>query len=110
MNDNNGEFKYSHVISAKFDANINGEILAFPNPAVNNEIRLRLSGLSEGSYQATLHNAAGQLVMTKTIIINQQNQQETMTPASLMTPGVYSVSLLDKNKQRIQTLKVLVSK
>jgi hypothetical protein len=109
MNDNNGQFKFSHVITAKFDEKSMGEILAMPNPAVNNEIRMRLSGLSAGAYQMILHNAAGQLLMTKNIIIGQQSQQETMTPASSMPPGIYNVSLLDKNKQRIQTLRVIVA-
>ncbi|HEX7845834.1 MAG TPA: T9SS type A sorting domain-containing protein, partial [Chitinophagaceae bacterium] len=107
--DNNGQYKYSNILSAKFGAK-EADIVVAPNPAINNEIKVRMTDLEPGQYRIELHNTIGQLLQTKAVVVNQSLQSETMSPSTSMMPGVYWINVIDKNNARIKTLRVLVNK
>jgi hypothetical protein len=110
MIDNDGQFKYSKILTARFSEISKGDIVIAPNPIINNQIRLQLSGLEAGSYRLELHNTAGQLLHARPITVSQYQQVETVSPDKQLVPGIYWVKVIGKNNNSLKTLRVLVSK
>ncbi len=110
MVDNNGEFKYSRIVTARFSEIVKGDVMVAPNPVVNNEIKIKMTGLEAGSYRLELHNAAGQLLQARPVMATQYQQEETMYPATTITPGIYWLKVIGNSNKGIKTIRILVNK
>jgi hypothetical protein len=108
MVDQNGEIRYSQIVTAWINEGTGTYIVVAPNPVVNNEINIRMAGLKPNTYQLQLNSISGQLILTKTVIVNDYDHSETIVPQGRIAPGIYTLNILDKDKY-VKTIKVLVS-
>jgi hypothetical protein len=107
--DKDGQFRYSPVVTARFDEQLPGDVVVTPNPVVSNTIRVRMTGLEKGTYHMELHNTAGQLLQSKTMKINQYDQTETMMRPANSPSGVYWLSVYDNTHTRVKTVRVFMN-
>lgn len=63
----------------------------YPNPASDN---LQLKGLAQGNYQ--IHNTAGQLIQSGTLLNN------AVVPVQSLTPGMYLLTVQDAKRGNLQ--------
>lgn len=104
--DKDGSTKYSNIVSARTGALSNSSISIAPNPVKGN-IRAIFSGLSKGSYMAELRNVAGQLHLMKNINIQQTDQVEFFERGHA-APGIYWLTVYDKDRKKIGTSRVII--
>ena len=77
-------------------------LLVFPNPSNTGQVTLRLSG-SRASSQATLLNALGQVVLTKTLLLGNSDQ---VLPTRGLATGIYTLRVVVGNE--VLTRKVVL--
>ena len=77
-------------------------LLVFPNPSNTGQVTLRLSG-SRASSQATLLNALGQVVLTKTLLLGNSDQ---VLPTRGLATGLYTLRVVVGNE--VLTRKVVL--
>ncbi|HEX7905729.1 MAG TPA: integrin alpha [Chitinophagaceae bacterium] len=108
--DNDSRFTYSHVVSVRFNDQVQGDVIVAPNPVVTNDIKVRLIGLDAGTYRMELHNAAGQLIQTKGVKVSQFDQTETMLRSASTPAGIYWLNVYDGLHKRIKSVRILMDK
>lgn len=109
MLDIDGKFTYSNIVSVSFTGSDTRSIVVAPNPATEN-INVRFTGQATGVYRMEIRNAAGQLVITKSVSIWQQgNQVETIQRTPGMTSGIYTVYVFDAADKKTGTYKFLLT-
>lgn len=86
MVDLDEQSEYSEIRSVRFDLDGEGDLLVYPNPAIN-EVYVNLSSVTPESGPATMNivNANGQLV--KRVVLSTSD--DIRVDVSDMTPGVY---------------------
>lgn len=107
MVDMDGKFKLSNIIAVHIGQEAANQVTVAPNPAREN-IRIILSGLPNGAYRMELHSAAGQLQLKRSFNISQRDQIEYIDRNVSSAPGVYWLSVYNKNNQQIGTSRVIV--
>jgi hypothetical protein len=107
MVNNDTKFEYSKVISFQFGKIAAGLITIAPNP-VKEIIRIKLSGMSTGTYSARLFTSGGQLVTVKKINITQSTQVEIINREASMLPGTYWLQVTDSYEKSIRTVKLVI--
>ncbi len=107
--DNDGQYNYSAVVTARFDEQLPGDVMVAPNPVVTPDIKIRFTGMNAGNYRMELHNAAGQLLQKKTIKVSQYEQTETMTRSANMPGGIYWLNIYNETHNRVKTVRVFMN-
>lgn len=69
------------------------KILVYPNPIVENKIKVIIKILKPGRYRVTLYNTQGRLCFCKTIICNSSHNDITIVIPYHLTPGIYFMQM-----------------
>jgi hypothetical protein len=107
MIDNDASYKYSNMLTFSVEQMAGAKIVVAPNPVVN-KISVQLTGLSENAYRMEISNVMGQKFIEKTINITRYSQTEYLTRTASMTPGIYFLTIFDKNFRKIASNRVLI--
>jgi hypothetical protein len=103
----NGMISYTDAEKALVPG-VNPPMYIFPNPVIDNKIKLQLSNkLPSGEYKLALISADGKIVATKNIVHAGGDNTYLIAPSAELTPGIYQLEVLLPNNTR-QLLKVLV--
>jgi hypothetical protein len=108
MADKDGSHTYSQTISFRIAEQASGDVRIAPNPA-RNSIRILLTGIAKGLYRVELHNLTGQLQQARAVTITQYQQVEVLERTGSMSPGIYWMSIYDKNNHKISTNRVILN-
>jgi hypothetical protein len=100
-------YKYSSIVAAQAAIKNNENILVAPNPATD-RIRIQFSGTCAGWYRLELSNADRQLQQTSLINITQARQVAYLARSAAMKPGIYWLTVFDKNDQRVGVSRVII--
>lgn len=107
MIDDNTAYKYSSMLTFTLGQNLAASVLIAPNPIVD-KICLQLTGLSENTYRIELRNVMGQKFVEKQINITRYRQTEYLMRTASMTPGIYFLTVFEKNNKKVATNRVVV--
>lgn len=107
MIDNNTSFKYSGVLTFSLAQTAGASVVVAPNPIVD-KICLQFTGLSENTYRIELRNAVGQKFVERTIKITGYRQNEYLMRTVSMTPGIYFLTVFEKNNKQVASNRVIV--
>ncbi|THU37121.1 hypothetical protein FAM09_19410 [Niastella caeni] len=106
MIDHNTTYKYSNLLT--FFLETPGVHVAIaPNPIID-KICVQLKGLPENTYRIELHNVTGQKFVEKSIHITRYRQTEYLMRTVSMTPGIYYLTVFEKNNKRVASKRVIV--
>jgi len=72
------------------------------------KINVQLTGLSENTYQMELLSVTGQKFAEKTINITRYSQTENLPRTVAMTPGIYFLTVYDKNFKKVVSNRVII--
>jgi hypothetical protein len=107
MIDNDATYKYSKVLTFSIAATGGARMAIAPNPIVDN-ICVQLTGLSVNTYRMELRNVAGQRFVEKTFNITRYSQTEYLIRTVSMTPGIYFLTVFDKNYKKVASNRVII--
>jgi hypothetical protein len=107
MIDNDAAYKYSNTLMFSVAETAGARIAIAPNPIVD-KINVQLTGLSENTYRMELRSVTGQIFVEKTFNITRYSQTEYLTRTVAMTPGIYFLTVYDKNFKKIASNRVIV--
>lgn len=107
MIDKDASYKYSNILLFSVQQTAGAKVMIAPNPVVN-KICVQLTGLSENAYRLELSNVTGQKFVEKTINITRYSQTEYLMRTASMTPGIYFLTIFDKNFRKVATNRVIV--
>jgi FG-GAP repeat/Secretion system C-terminal sorting domain len=105
--DKDQTFTYSKTITFRHDAAITSMVSVYPNPAKEG-IRVMIAGYEKGVYSIEIRNMAGQLRVSRSMKVNDGQHVEYIERTPDIIPGVYLLSVYDKNNKRISINKVIV--
>jgi hypothetical protein len=83
-------------------------ISIFPNPVTTNNVTMQFNKLPAGEYTIELTDVLGRQVMQRKIIINAEQQTQSLSLNSNNTKGTYMIKVIDRDKLSVFTQKVLV--
>jgi len=106
MNDVDGKYRYSNIVTVRFDQSVTGDVAIAPNP-VQTEFRVKFNGLGKGVYKMELYSTGGQLIRMKKVSITQPLQFESMSFGTKPAPGIYWLNI-SVNDNKVKTLRVFV--
>jgi hypothetical protein len=107
MIDNDAAYKYSNTLMFSVAATAGARITIAPNPIVD-KINVQLTGLSENTYRMELRSVTGQKFAEKTFNITRYSQTEYLTRTVSMTPGIYFLTVYDKNFKKVASNRIIV--
>jgi hypothetical protein len=107
MIDNDASYKYSNILVFSVQQTAGVKVVIAPNPVVD-KICVQLTGLSENAYRLELTNVTGQKFVEKTINITRYSQTEYLMRTASMTPGIYFLTIFDKNLRKVATNRILL--
>lgn len=109
IKDNDARYTYSNIVMVRFNEKVPGDVLVSPNPLKAAPMRVKMTGLEQGSYTLKLHNSVGQELLTRQVNVTQHDQVETIPQAASLTPGIYWLNIYDKTQSRFKTVRVLIN-
>lgn len=107
MIDNDAAYKYSGTLLFSVAATAGARMAIAPNP-VADIINVQLTGLSNNTYRMELRNVTGQKFAEKTFNITRYSQTENLTRTVSMTPGIYFLTVYDKNFRKVASNRVII--
>jgi len=107
MIDNDAAYKYSGVLTFSLAQTAAASVVIAPNPVVD-KICLQFTGLSENTYRIELRNAVGQKFVEQSIKITGYRQTGYLMRTVSMTPGIYFLTVIDKNNKMVSSNRVVV--
>ena len=107
MIDNNTTYKYSNMLTFSLTETLGANVTIAPNPIVD-KICVQFTGLSENTYRIELRNVMGQKFVEKRINITRYRQSEYLLRTASMTPGIYFLTVFEKNNKKVTSNKVVV--
>ncbi|MFL5748117.1 MAG: T9SS type A sorting domain-containing protein [Niastella sp.] len=107
MIDNDAAYKYSNTLIFSVAETAGAGIAIAPNPMVD-KINVQLTGLSENTYRMELSSVTGQKFIEKTFNITRYSQTEYLMRTVSMTPGIYFLTVYDKNFRKVASGRVIV--
>lgn len=91
MIDNNGEYKYSNVITVSF-ANITGAVIVVPNP-VTHEARVTIISAEDGNVQYKLIDNSGRVLLQKSISVRKGLNNNVTIDMDKISSGIYFLNV-----------------
>ena len=91
MIDNNGEYKYSNVITVSF-ANITGAVIVVPNP-VTHEARVTIISTEDGNVQYKLIDNSGRILLQKSISVRKGLNNNVTIDMDKISSGIYFLNV-----------------
>ena len=107
MIDDNSTYKYSNMLTFSLTETLGVNVAIAPNPIVD-KICVQFTGLSENTYRIELRNVMGQKFVEKRINITRYRQSEYLLRTASMTPGIYFLTVFEKNNKIVTSHKVIV--
>jgi hypothetical protein len=107
MIDNDAAYKYSSTLIFSVAGITGARIAIAPNPVVD-KINVQLTGLGKNTYQMELRSATGQKFVEKTFNITQYSQTEYLQRTVSMTPGIYFLTVYDKDFKKVASNRVII--
>jgi hypothetical protein len=107
MIDNNTTYKYSGMLTFSLTKTPGMQVAITPNPIVHN-ICVQFTGLPANTYRVELRNIAGQKFADKPVTITRYRQTEYLMRTVSMTPGIYFLTVFERNNKKLTTSKVIV--
>lgn len=101
----NGGGKYSTVANINLSKAGQG-IGVYPSIVKNNQFTLQISNLPAGSYRMNIHNAVGQLVVSRNINHNGSSSTQTVNLPAGIQKGMYKVKLTGAAETAVTTIVV----
>ncbi len=95
--DHSGSIKYSTTVKVNTGKAAPGFIV-YPNPVTGNTINLVITNEPLGTYQLTLSNAIGQILLSKSVQTNSNNVSQSIKIDSKMPAGIYQLEIKGQNK------------
>ena len=107
MIDNDAAYQYSSTLIFSIAETAGAKIAIAPNPIVD-KINVLLTGLNENTYRMELRSVTGQKMAEKTFNITRYSQTEYLMRTVSMTPGIYFLTIYDKNFRKVASDRVVV--
>ena len=101
--DNIQRFAYSNVAAIRL-GKITG-IRVWPNPFLN-DISISYNGISNGKADVTITDNTGRIVWKNVFNVSRGINQFTITDAAHLQPGIYFISISDRNTNQIFVQKI----
>ena len=103
--DKTGESKLSSVVRVKMNKAGESGFSVYPNPVTDKRITVELNNTSQGNYQVSLYNSAGQQVFAQPIVHQGGSASKVIALPGNLAKGVYQVKLAGSN---FKVIKVTV--
>jgi hypothetical protein len=110
----------SNVLFTKYSAQSNlfisknpedqNRIRIFPNPVMDDLVKIQFNGLQPGHYTIQLTNDLGKRVIQQNAVINSQGQTEIMHIPHYTAQGFYYIRILDEKNNVVSTQKLVVER
>ena len=94
-----GKISYTQIVKQTIGKQVTG-ILVYPNPIIENEIRMEFNSQPEGMYSLRLFNAGGQLVISKKISHARGSGVESIQCGSL-SKGIYQLEVTKPDESKV---------
>ncbi len=107
MKDEDGSISYSSIVAIQFNTAAVKGIRISPNP-VAGDIHAQISGQATGVYQLEILNGLGQVIISRQIMISQENQTETIRRPSGIKAGSYWMRLVDGSGNRVGFQQLII--
>jgi len=104
--DINGEAKYTDIVKV-LTGQLISEIAVNPNPVTNSTIKLQFTNQVAGVYGINLSNAAGQIIMSKTITHAKGSSLEIIKLNNPFLKGIYQLEII-KPDDKQEVIKLMV--
>jgi hypothetical protein len=101
----NGGAKYSTIANINLSKAGKG-IGVYPSIVKNNQFTLQITNLPAGSYRMNVHNAVGQLVVSRNINHAGSSTTQTINLPASVQKGVYKVRLTGAAETAVATIVV----
>ena len=95
-----GEIKYSNMVNVKIEKQ-QPAITIYPNPVINHNIGLQLTGMKKGNYQLRLLNTMGQVIFTYALLHNGTNATQTLKVGKNISSGYYSLEVVNADGSKV---------
>jgi hypothetical protein len=104
---NDGVLLFSNVVkveAVRDEALVAGEgsISVYPNPVAGKLMKLEFKNQPVGKYQLQLINQLGQVLQRSSVLIQTQNQKQTIQLGSAILPGQYQLSIIAPGGNKTQ--------
>ena len=100
-----GSSKYSQVVKL-LNSQINSGISIYPNPAVGNDLNLKLNNQEAGTYQVIIYNSFGAAILTHQFTCSSANAIVKIPIDKTIAAGIYHLAVINPlgKKQLINIL------
>jgi Secretion system C-terminal sorting domain len=98
MIDQDGQFKYSHVIVIHKEASNIKSITINPNPVINGMATARFTASSAGNYESKVLDLSGKTVLRQQNKITEGNNSISIIGMDRLLPGVYVLQISNGNE------------
>jgi len=102
--DKSGRSVYSNIVSVNLTVKGKNELLVYPNPVINKNIQLQLTGMDAGNYTLQLFNNEGQQVYSKSLGNINGTQSIALPLQQNIATGTYRLVVKSNNQQLQQTI------
>jgi hypothetical protein len=83
-------------------------VSVFPNPVTNGQFSLTFSDVAEGNYVINLLDQNGRVVLTKRLVLANENQVEKVNLPKATKKGLYMVRVINSNASEVFSSKLVV--
>lgn len=84
-------------------------ISIYPNPVKGNKIQLQFENMSKGGYDMFVYNAKGQIILNKKIEHDAETHFYNIPVNTLLTDGVYTLSVIKTGSKQKITIQFIVA-
>ena len=105
ITDKNNSINYSNIVKIKTTAT-KAELVAYPNPVVNNQLTIQLSNATKGNSVLQLLNFMGQKIFTKNIVVEEGNQTQYIALPASISKGLYKLIVVNNEVALQQNLLI----
>jgi hypothetical protein len=104
--DNRGRTSYSQIVKVHFGKG-GTSISIYPNPVTENIINVVFANMEQGTYQTSLYNSTGQLMLTEQIVHAGGNGSQSIRLNKTYAKGAYQLEVTGQDGAR-RSFKILV--
>ena len=83
-------------------------ISVYPNPVVNNKVKIAFDNISKGDYEVAITDLQGRTVKKKTVHINNPGQVEDMQLNKQLAKGMYLIKVTNSNNEHVLSDKLIL--
>lgn len=103
---NDGKISLTKTVLATIDNNTTNQLLVFPNPIINRQIKFQLNAIEKGQYTLQLYNSQGQIILNQVFDHRSETTNHLIQLDKKPGGGMYYLHVACKHENYYQSILI----